>query len=262
MPAPSRPRDRSRRRGHAGKAPAQTVDGGSAEHVVRLVQQELMETRGCCEPEPLGQAGIACDKPTERACRKVPRRQRPDRVLVPPQRYQSEFRGLTDMAIPRRKIRAADFRKIFDGDAGVERQPLQIGFFVDHALTDQHLISADAQFPGPRFGSSQQFRRQHPPQAIELIGRAFIKHAALIVIAGSRRAKASTQKCGSVTPCEMCRIPARPGRIPFAIPDMVRQGHATSSSNANDTRVSRRMVYKTVHSGPERAHHTKCRLTI
>ena len=228
------------------------------------MQQELVETRGCCEPEPLGQVGISCDKPAERACRKMPGRQCPDQAAVPPKPDQAEFRGLEDLAIAQRRIAAADFRKIFDGDAGVERQPLQIRFFVDHAPKDQHPIGADTQFPGARFGSPEQLRRQHAPQAIQFVGRAFIEDVALIVVAGSRRAKASAQKRGPVTPREMCCVPARPGRIRLAIPDMVPQGHATSSPNANDTRVSRRMVYKTVHSGAsgERAHHTKCQLTI
>ena len=113
---------------------------------------------------------------------KVPRRQRPDRAAVPAKPDQAEFRRLEDLAIAQQGIAAADFRKIFDGDAGVERQPLQIGFFVDHAPKDQHPIGADAQFPGARFGSSQQLRRQHPPQAIQFIGRAFIENTALIIV--------------------------------------------------------------------------------
>ena len=43
---------------------------------------------------------------------------------VPPKPDQAEFCGLEDLVIAQQRIAAADFRKIFDGDAGVERQPL------------------------------------------------------------------------------------------------------------------------------------------
>jgi hypothetical protein len=117
---------------------------------------------------------------------------------------------------------------------------------------DQDLVGADAEFSAAAFGSAQQFRGEYTPEAVQFDGWIVHKGGMSAVIARLTMANVAAEEMGerSIELRGLGRASASPRRIRLIVPAMVPQGHATSPLH-NATRVSQRMVYKTVH--PETA---------
>ena len=86
------------------------------------------------------------DKSAKRPGRPQPWCDGLNRMVVDIKRDDPVDRRVFDLVIAQRAVRQVEPVEIVHLDPGVDRQPLEVVLFLDHAPPDQHLFRAEAEF--------------------------------------------------------------------------------------------------------------------